>query len=110
MLNSLLTYIATLKEYNFSNAGRVSFYAVLVQFSCASQLSCDLKSGNRLHKGLKIWYGEWLALHWIPVAYMYYMLGATTELSAQFLYHTYLVCILFGVPSLQCFTFIMFLF
>ena len=44
-----------------------------------TELSCDRKSGNRLHKRLKIWYRELLALHRIPACV--YMLGTTAKLS-----------------------------
>ena len=32
---------------------------------CTVQLSCDQKLRNPFHKQFKIWYREWLALHWI---------------------------------------------
>ena len=55
--------IATLQ--NTALVTSVSFYALSVVF-CAGQSSCDRKTGNQHHKGLEIWYREWLALHWIP--------------------------------------------
>ena len=58
---SCLLILATLKDtHSFSKAGMVSFYVqISVLVSCL------------LHKGLKIWYGEWLALHRIPAGILH---------------------------------------
>ena len=62
---ALLTCSYTTK-YSFSNAGQL-----LCSVSTAGQSSCNRKPGNWIHKGLEIWYGEWLALHRIPAGMLY---------------------------------------
>ena len=68
-------------------SGMVSFYALSVQFPVLGQLSCDRKTGNQLHKGLKVWYKEWLALHQILAGNVThnFMLETTTKQSMLFL-------------------------
>ena len=40
--------------------------------------------GFRLHKGLEIWYREWLALHQIPHQLLYYICGEVIRLSLKY--------------------------
>ena len=49
----------------------VSFYALSVQFSVLVSRHVIGKPGNRIHKGLEIWYREWLALYRNPAGILY---------------------------------------
>ena len=85
------------------------WWSVLNVVVCASagQSSCDQNSGDWFYGAPE---GGWPSSDssW----QCYYMLRTTTKLSVPFqaslLYYSYLVCILFGMPSLHPFTFLMF--
>ena len=71
---TLSTRLFTLQ--NTALVTSVSFYALSLFSVLVTESPCDQKTGNWLHKGFKIWYREWLALHWIPHQLLYYNLHA----------------------------------